>query len=49
MSGEVDDECHFLIDCVEYEDLREKMFRIVEEKFLSGERAKEVRKKELAK
>ena len=36
VSGEVDDECHFLIDCVEYEDLREKMFRIV--------RAKEVRK-----
>ena len=41
VSGEVEDECHFLIDCVEYEDLREKMFRIVEEKFLSGERADE--------
>ena len=49
VSGEVEDECHFLIDCVEYEDLREKMFRIVEEKLLSGERAKEVRKEKAGK
>ena len=34
---------------MEYEDLREKMFRIVEEKFLSGERAKEVRKERAGK
>ena len=38
----MEDECHFLIDCVEF-DLK-KMFRIVNRMFLSGECAKEVRK-----
>jgi hypothetical protein len=42
----VEDECHFLIDCAEYEDLREEMFRVVDEKMLRDERAKEVRKEE---
>ena len=46
VSGEVEDECHFLIDCAEYEDLREEMFRVVDEKMLRDERAKEVRKEE---
>jgi len=45
-SGEVEDERHFLIDCAEYEDLREKMFRVVDEKMLRDERAKEVRREE---
>ena len=49
VSGEVEDECHFLIDCVEYEDLREKMFQTVDVNFLSGERAKEVRKEKAGK
>ena len=40
MSLEVEDECHFLIDCAEYEDLREEMFRVVDEKMLRDERAK---------
>jgi hypothetical protein len=35
-----------LIDCAEYEDLREEMFRVVDEKMLRDERAKEVRKEE---
>ena len=42
----MEDECHFLIDCAEYEDLREEMFRVVDEKMLRDERAKEVRKEE---
>jgi len=29
MSGEVEDEKHFVLDCSEYEDLREKMFDVV--------------------
>ena len=40
----MEDECHFLIDCAEYEDLREEMFRVVDEKMLRDERAKELRK-----
>ena len=34
---------------MEYEDLREKMFRTVDVNFLSGERAKEVRKEKAGK
>ena len=30
MSGEVEDEKHFVLDCVVYEDLRKKMFEVVE-------------------
>ena len=44
-SGEVEDERHFLIDCAEYEDLRETMFDVVDEK-MKENCAKEVRKEE---
>ena len=44
-SGEVEDERHFLIDCAEYEDLRETMFDVVDEK-MKEDCAKEVRKEE---
>ena len=29
MSGEVEDERHFVLDCVVYEDVRKKMFEMV--------------------
>ena len=47
-SGEVEDERHFLIDCAEYEDLRETMFDVVDEK-MKEDCAKEVRKEEQGK
>ena len=47
MSGQVEDEQHFLLDCVMYEDLREKMFEIVEKKIWEEtEKVEEVRKGE---
>ena len=29
LSGEIEDETHFVLDCVVYEDLREKMFDVL--------------------
>ena len=47
MSGDVEDERHFLIDCILYEDLRVKMWKTVERIVLSKEeRLAEVRKDE---
>jgi len=37
MSGHVEDECHFLIDCIVYEDLRTKMRKTVERIVLTKE------------
>ena len=42
----VKDECHFLIDCAEYEDLREEMFRVVDEKMLRDEEVRKKRKRQ---
>jgi hypothetical protein len=46
-SGEIEDECHFLLDCARYEDLRVKMFEVVKRVMLKqGEKLEEVRKTE---
>lgn len=37
LSGEVEDEKHFVLDCVMYEDLREKMFEVVKRVLLKKE------------
>ena len=29
MNGEIEDETHFMLDCEEYEDLRQKMLDVV--------------------
>ena len=35
MSEEIEDEKHFVLDCVVYEDLRRKMFEVVKEEMLT--------------
>ena len=37
MSGDVEDEKHFVLDCVVYEDLRRKMFEVVKRVLLKNE------------
>ena len=41
MSGEVEDERHFVLDCVVYGDLRKKMFEVVKEVMRKNEEEKE--------
>ena len=48
MSGDVEDEKHFMLDCVVYDDLRKKMFVAVDNLMLKekGEKIEEVRELE---
>ena len=41
MSGEVEDERHFVLDCSMYEDLRRKMFEVVKEVMRKNEEKEE--------
>jgi len=50
MSGEIEDEKHFVLDCVEYKDLRMKMFAVVQTVLLKEkEKIEDVMKTEIGK
>ena len=46
MSGEVEDEKHFVLDCFVYEDLRKTMFDVVKTVMLKREEIEDVMKSE---